>query len=1011
MDYNIKKIIQLGTEENGKWQGGDVLVFFDDESIAPIKVNKENRSQVYERYALQHGMNIDDLATVVENMPDEDLTIADYANKEEFDAAIAEFEAAKKKADSMKKAPKTPAAPVVVPPVTGTGVKQPENLPPERGAADELDDKVLSKSSAWKKGTAIALAIGAGAAGAAAGFDALQDYLQGRTNYNQNIDDENTIEDTYDWFTNFIQGTEFGNLMEKMDETDLRRQVSEDAAKLVTFFHTQTHKEGNFRLNEDGDVYLDLSMEEATALTIFLNYTDPIQLNEILGSYNLDATTMTDYVESAMTKLTAYYMNAQEISGVADIIHDQDSRILFERFENDILIFNAQHDTTTTDKFIKDLYYTYVLNGQPNFDHIPASVKFLVANMMDSFQLKENANAEHAQLFDQYHGSSFEEEIEYFVDNYVLQQPGAYASASEEQKQLYRDTYAKSLIEPGTQLVDMFANGVVMNEDNSTQEQRDALASITDIINRSGYCNASYEQLSSAIANRYSMLNTNDNRPGFDQIFASTQSLFSSLDNYFGYLNGKSDQIAVLINNRRHTAYNNSLDSIVGMAPSDIDAFVNDGGVPTGGITTTTTEEVEYDDLTPEEQQQVDDQKAVIEAEYAKQNATAQGGIGANSYANSGQYQFNPGSVTNGFNGEVYDLNSMGFASGVAYMYAFGGGAPSVQDSQIQAAADAAAENYLNSISKENQDAIARGMGTSWENARAQLKSAYMSGYTSQMQSEISSAIAEGQRMKELTEQEKQFVDSENEKAQEDTESQDTPTTTPDEGITEGEVDIPNEPVPGPDGVVPQPEVDPNTNETGDPNIDVQTGEDELPVGDDYDPEPQPVAPEESVVDDTQVVPGLEEPQIEEPSNDLTGDPNIDVQAGEDEVAIPEGSYEAEPQPEQVEESNVEANSETVVEAAPEAPTVAEEVPTQEAPAESEPVVESEPAVEAPAVVEQAPVAEPVQQQAAAPEVQAPVQQQPASVPEAVIQQAVEEVMNEAFAPQETVEDEVVKTM
>ena len=1000
----IKKIIQLGTEVEGSWKGGDVLVIFEDESIEPIRVNSSELYKVYEEYGLQHGMDISNLTDVAENIPDEDIMIADVQNKEELDAAMAEFNAAKEKAAGAKKKPGTPVTPVpvVVPPTKGTETPERE-LPPERGATERLNDKVKSKSSGGKKAVA---AILAGAAGIGAGVGAAQfisDYLQNRTSYEHNIDDENTDtdENTYDWFTNYVQGSEFASLMGEMDQSDLRRQVAEDAAELVTFFHMQTHKEGNFRLAEDGDVYLDLSIEEATALTVFLNYTDPIELNEILGSYNFDATTITDLVESAMSKLMTYYMNAQEISGVSSIIHDENSRALFERFENDILLFNAMHDTTTSDKLIRDLYYTFVLNGQPNIDNVPASVKFLIGNMMESFQLKENANAEHAILFDQYHGLSFEDEMCYFVENYVLRQPGGYSSLSEEQKQLYRDTYASSLIESGTTLVDMFSNGIVMNEDNSTQEQRDATTSITDVINMSGYCNTAYQQLSEAIANRYAMLDTNDNRPGLDRIFNAAQTLFSTYDNYFGYLNGKSDQIAVLINNRRHTAYNNSLDSFSGLTQGGIDDFINETGTPTGENTNTTTEEVEYDDLTPEEQTQVEEQKNLEEAEYIISNINADSGKAATDYINSTQYNFNPGTVTNDFNGEVYELNPMGFLSGVAFMYAFGGGAPTAQDSQIQAAASAAADNYLNSISKEHQDAIATKMGTSWENARAQLKTTYINGYTSQMEQFISLAISDGQRMRELTDQEKAFVDEQNEKAEQDTNSQDQQETpgNNDDQPTEGEVTLP---VPGPNGEILEPEVNPNENETGDDNLDIQTGEGEQPYDGEYteDPEYNNSTSEENTQSN-----GIEDPQVEPniPEGPSLEDPNIVENTADGEVPYAGGEYyEQDPQPEQVEQNTATNGEEVVNEAAPEAPTVAEETTTQEAPVESEPVVESQPAVEAPAVVEQA---------AAAPEVQAPVQQQSSSIPNEVIQQAVDAVMNETFAQQDNVEAEAVKTM
>ena len=305
-------------------------------------------------------------------------------------------------------------------------------------------------------------------------------------------------------------------------------------------------------------------------------------------------------------------------------------------------------------------------------------------------------------------------------------------------------------------------------------------------------------------------------------------------------------------------------------------------------------------DLTLEEQKKIEKQEVIIEAEVAKANASAKGALDANKYANSGQYQFNPGNVTNSFNGEVYDLNSMGFASGVAYMYAFGGGAPSAQDNQIQNNSNSTAEDYLDSISKEEQEDIARGMGVSWADAKEQLRNAYLSGYTSQMQSEISSAIEEGKRIKELTEQEMQFVDDDNLSVQQNIGDQIATTTSLESNPAEEEVSVQVKNSPELDGIAVKPEINQNEYKEADPNIDLPTSEEvsvqvkNVPGSDSIAVKPEanlneyglgdpnidlPTSEEVSV--QVKNIPGSDGIAVKPEVNPIgygLGDPNIDVQ-------------------------------------------------------------------------------------------------------------------------------------
>ena len=667
-------------------------------------------------------------------------------------------------------------------------------------------------------------------------------------------DDTTTTNDEETTVTATEDTSEFATLMSSMSENDLRRVASEDAMNLVETFHTQTHKEGNFRLEEDGETYLDLSFEEALVLSTYANYSEPADIYEIFGEYDITSEEAMDLLESARSKMITYYMNSVEPSGLAQIFHDEQARTYFEQFENDVLRFNAEHTTEASDQVIRDVYYNYILDGATN-DATSNKLARLLAfdTVYGGLNLVESASTEHTQFL-VFHGMGAEEETRYLVENiYGLN----FDELTEEEKQTYR----MNIIESGTELVDLLENGQVMNEENSTQEERDAHLSLTELVDKMGLCNevereikelmtgldnmeavergnassqitvinmqilqGLYQSGNTDLANEVAAnINTSlsedlltriakvssvkayaenygtmvstvnqDNRPTMGQIIEAAHAKLSTLDHYAG----DSRDIATLVNNRRHVDYRLDLDFSGDVYPSGdySDEFIIENGDVISETEETVTEEVGEDDLTPEEQEEVEEQQAVIEASLALENAAGYGQTAANSYANSNSYSFGQ-SVTDPANNQTYNLDDMTFANGLAYGSAFGGVSVSTDDGQIQAAADAAAENYLNGLSADEQEAIARGMGTDWASARSQLKDKFISGYMSQMQSEISTAIAVGQEMKQTSDAaiaEMEELNNQEEQTTEEqtTEEQTTEETQTEETVEEGEVTV-----------------------------------------------------------------------------------------------------------------------------------------------------------------------------------------------------------------------------
>ena len=208
----------------------------------------------------------------------------------------------------------------------------------------------------------------------------------------------------------------FDEIMNSMDEDDVRRQVAERAMQVVTDFHNATHKEGNFRLAEDGEAYLDLSFEEALVLTTFANYGgDTEALYDILGSFEFDADEAQQTLESARTKIITYYMNATERSGLAGIFANPQDQMLFEQMEDSVLNFRSAHTTEASDQVLRNVYYNYILDSSTVAPNTSSMAKLLAFDTVyGGLILTETASVDHTQFLE-FHGLGTEEETRKYV--------------------------------------------------------------------------------------------------------------------------------------------------------------------------------------------------------------------------------------------------------------------------------------------------------------------------------------------------------------------------------------------------------------------------------------------------------------------------------------------------------------------------------------------------------------------------------------------------------------------
>ena len=861
----IRKIVQVGAVNAtaNEWDNsnGQAYVYFEDESIAPQVLEENDIYKAYRSYGEQMGMPVDteeDIIRVVEAARENGVT--DFCNREdeiELAAFNQELEEARNRAEELAQERGIGEGTVgTVPIPVPTGTTEGEVTPEEEAEIDdereELEEAVVAKNNTGKR---VIAGILAGAAALGAGVTV---YNMLQNEKNQDVD--NGLNNDIDFNT-----ATFDELMASMDDDDFRKIASQQAMDLVTTFHDATHKDGNFRLEEDGVSYLDLSFEEALVLTAFSNYSEPEQLYEIFGTYDITSTEAQDILESARTKLITYYMNAIEPSGLAEMFANEEDKLFFQNFESTVINFNAMHSTETSDQVIRDVYYNYILDGATNHTNVGSMAKLLAFDTVyGGLNLTESASVEHTQFLE-FHGMGVEAETRYYIEN-VLHVD--YDSLSEEQIA----EYGENIIESGTELVSLLPSGETKTEENTASDELAAGVSITNLVDKMGLCNSVNAEITekvqaldtmeatqaSSIGAQITVVNQSvsaalreagqdgladkvdanlgttlseqllseiraasgdaadavenyegkmaaingTDRPTMEQIIGAANRQTALMENYAGSIK----DVATLINNRRHVELQHSFEAdengyigddengipiydssvLDDKTQDEIDDFIKENGVVIDEETEEKVEEVEEEDLTEEEKEEVEEQKAVIEAEISLGNAAENGKKGGNAYANSGAYSFSPGSVTNEVNGEVYDLNSMSFANGVAYAYAFGGTTVSAEDSQILNAAEVAAEEYANSFSEEQREAIANGLGTTWENAKEQIKDSYVSGYIGQMKVEISTALSVGQEMKDATEAAKKEVEELNKQQEEENNNENENTQPAPEENTQG---------------------------------------------------------------------------------------------------------------------------------------------------------------------------------------------------------------------------------
>jgi len=222
----------------------------------------------------------------------------------------------------------------------------------------EIDNESKINEIRAKRIAAIALALTAGGASALTGCSNNTQNVKNETKVTKETketkEQENVLEDLEKEITkkyeSFSEENKFsimesilrGNAADNKYEnaTEAQKKFYNKIENFIYKFHEETHKENNFRIAEDGENYLDLSIWEVACLDLLLNDYSKEELSEIWGNITVDEKSLTEVTQTALDKIITYYTNAKEKSGVAELIEDKEKKAAFEKQEEKVLAVN-----------------------------------------------------------------------------------------------------------------------------------------------------------------------------------------------------------------------------------------------------------------------------------------------------------------------------------------------------------------------------------------------------------------------------------------------------------------------------------------------------------------------------------------------------------------------------------------------------------------------------------------------------------------------------------------------
>lgn len=276
----------------------------------------------------------------------------------------------------------------------------------------EIDNESKINEIRAKRIAAIALALTAGGASALTGCSNNTQNVKNETKVTKETkEQENVLEDLEKEITkkyeSFSEENKFsimesilrGNAADNKYEnaTEAQKKFYNKIENFIYKFHEETHKENNFRIAEDGENYLDLSIWEVACLDLLLNDYSKEELSEIWGNITVDEKSLTEVTQTALDKIITYYTNAKEKSGVAELIEDKEKKAAFEKQEEKVLAVNKNPSDENIYAIIDSPEYQEVyFSNNTNLEKMDLAsfistiplVSFTVANL-DAVSTKE----------------------------------------------------------------------------------------------------------------------------------------------------------------------------------------------------------------------------------------------------------------------------------------------------------------------------------------------------------------------------------------------------------------------------------------------------------------------------------------------------------------------------------------------------------------------------------------------------------------------------------------------
>ena len=626
--------------------------------------------------------------------------------------------------------------------------------------------------------------------------------------------------------------------------TEEQREFFEDTFKAVEEFNDKATKAGNFKLDNDKST-LHLTVDEAVALRVMMNDYSADELYGIFGTLEFDTNNMMTLARSAYAKLSTYYMNAKEPSGLAQLINDEDARAFFERHENAVIEFNNNPSTELSDKVIKGMYYDYVHGGATgeyakiNND----AVAWLATSTEFGFELANRNMPEYLRV-----NSVSEEEKTQYGDAVIakgmklskITTSELLAGINEEiDLDILDEVNQKSLCAAvTTQTRDKVDSLKMKQQIATTIVTTNAKESLVEGLRNIG---------ANSLANKVLASDGTLSTELLDEIRAYHSSASSLVEDYNGRISSITDTEAKivaalelaqeqfglssdidlpdLINNRFRTKEKEktpTTSTTQGKIPTvdketfdkvpddKKDNFIIDNGVVIDTTTKTTQVEVKEEDLTPDEKKDAASQKKVLAEIEEVSNQYREAGVkDATAYTDdAGAYDFKNDSVTNPYNKETKNLDSMSLYNGVAHGNAFGNSvvqnevnAISSESSQVQKSMDTYSQDertqLRNLLSPEAQSYLKDKYGSDW--VEDFMNQTYEEAFETQVDGSLKSARQMGAELKKSA---KEAYD----KAQKEVAEMNKQTTTSTTTTTKTEPTTTTTPTTTPT----QPEVDPN---------------------------------------------------------------------------------------------------------------------------------------------------------------------------------------------------------